>query len=199
MFDREITMETPVRRGFAVAHEALSAYALTHGNLRVPVPIHELAQWIGLRKNLLNATDEECLALVSDRGRVVQWSGVRCWREQRHALARDVARILLHHPTPAECPPWEIVCLEAEAEECAGELLVPEELLRRWARSTTDVKVLARMFDVNEEMIARRITTVSGIQAARSVATMQTGPAAGVDEHLATTLEHRVAATNDRE
>ena len=192
-------MEMPVRRGFAVAHEALSAYALTHGSLRVPVPIHDVAQWLGLRKNLLDATDEECLALVSDRGRVVQWSGVRCWREQRHALARDVARILLHHPAPAECPPWAFVCLEAEAEECAGELLVPEELLRRWARSTDDVKVLARMFDVNEEMITKRIAAVGGIPAGRSIASVRPDTGDGADgEPAGATVSHRTVATGEK-
>lgn len=154
----------------ARAQETLAAYRRHRGELTLPIPVEDLAVWLGFQVVMLTSVPEEFSALVSTRERLIGINGRHHHRRQRFSICHELAHILLNHPPESSCTPQQIMRYNIEADECAAELLMPSDLLARWYALTRNVREMARIFDVSEEAMRRKIAQVfpaSGATGAR--------------------------------
>jgi Zn-dependent peptidase ImmA (M78 family) len=100
---------------------------------------------------------DEFSALVSTKERLIAINSKHHRHRQRFSVSHELGHILLHHPPESRCTPREIARYNVEADECAAELLMPSELLSHWYALTHNVGEIARMFDVSEEAMSRKI------------------------------------------
>ena len=135
------------------AQEALRSL----GKQDLPIPIDALAASLGYQVVLLRSVEDACSAIVSTREKLIGINGNHHRHRQRFSLGHEIAHLLLKHPPDARCTREEIALFNAEADECAAELLMPEALVDRWFRKTQNIRELARVFDVSEEAMAVRL------------------------------------------
>ena len=141
----------------SVAREMLQSFSSQHGQLKPPVPIEEIAAWLGFQVVRLSNVEDACSALVSTRDRLIGINSRHHRHRQWFSLGHELAHILLKHPPEVRCTRKEIVLYNAEADECAAEILMPEDLLMRWLGVTRSIGELARVFDVSKEAMARKL------------------------------------------
>jgi Zn-dependent peptidase ImmA (M78 family) len=128
--------------------------------LKPPIPIEAIAAWLGFRVILLSTVGEDCSGLVSTRDRLIGINARHNQRRRRFSVGHEIAHILLGHPPESRCSAREIALYNAEADECAAELLMPGTLLTEWIGRTLSVRELARIFDVSDEAMERRMNRV---------------------------------------
>lgn len=141
----------------AAARDLLQRYADANGRLRVPVRVDAIAGWLGYQVVLLYSVGEEFSGLVSIRQRLIGVNGRHQRRRRRFSVAHELAHILLKHPPESHCTAREITVYNAEADQCAGEILVPGQLLLPMVSTSWKLSALARTFDVSEEAMAVRL------------------------------------------
>lgn len=129
-----------------------------------PVPIDAIANWLGFQIILLSSVDDACSALVSTRDKLIGINGRHHRRRQRFSLGHELGHILLKHPPEARCTSKEIALYNIEADECAAELLIPQDLLARSLSKIRNIITLARIFDVSEEAMTRRLRQMEAAQ-----------------------------------
>jgi Zn-dependent peptidase ImmA (M78 family) len=141
----------------SVARKTLQSFSGQRDQLKPPLPIEEIAAWLGFQVVRLSNVEDACSALVSTRDRLIGINGRHHRHRQRFSLGHELAHILLKHPPEARCTRNEIVLYNAEADECAAQILMPEDLLTRWLGVTRSIRELARVFDVSKEAMARKL------------------------------------------
>lgn len=144
-------------RCLTAAQRALQAFAAANGRLSAPVPVFALARWMGYQVILLSSVGEEFSGLVSTRQKLIGINARHHRHRQRFSVAHEVAHILLRHPAESHCSIREIALYNTEADACAGELLMPEELLAPLLRRGWAYDLLADRFDVSREAMRLRI------------------------------------------
>lgn len=140
-----------------VARDLLQRYATTNGPLKPPVRVDVIARWLGYQVVLLYSVGEEFSGLVSIHQRLIGVNGRHQRRRRRFSVAHELAHILLKHPPESHCTAREIKLYNAEADQCAGEILVPGQLLLPMVSTTRKLSALARTFDVSEEAMEVRL------------------------------------------
>jgi Zn-dependent peptidase ImmA (M78 family) len=148
----------------STAADFLARFSEKNGPIALPVRVTDLAAWLGFQIVYLSLVDDEFSALVSTREKLIGINSRHHRRRQRFSLCHELAHILLNHPPEARCKRGKIALYNAEADECAAELLMPTNLLRGWLRQTRNPSELARIFDVSEEAMVRKLSTVSVTQ-----------------------------------
>ncbi|MBI2619734.1 MAG: ImmA/IrrE family metallo-endopeptidase, partial [Ignavibacteriales bacterium] len=76
---------------------------------------------------------------------------------RRFSVGHEIGHLLLNHPPEIACNSAEIILYDREADECASELLMPEELLAPMARKVSGIEQLSRMFQVSVQAMERRL------------------------------------------
>jgi Zn-dependent peptidase ImmA (M78 family) len=142
------------------AADFLARFSAKNGPIVPPVRVADLAAWLGFQVVYLSLVDDEFSALVSIREKLIGINSRHHRRRQRFSLCHELAHIVLNHPPEARCRKREIALYNAEADECAAELLMPTDLLRGWLQHTRNPSELARIFDVSEEAMIRKLSTV---------------------------------------
>lgn len=143
-----------------VAREAMSHYTHSHGPLRAPVPIEHLVEWLGFQVVLLYSVADQFSGLVSPGQKLIGVNGRHHRHRQRFSVAHEISHILLRHPPESHCTTRQIEQYNREADLCASELLIPEYLLVKTLSTTSQPDVLARLFDVSEEAMVRKLRVV---------------------------------------
>ncbi|MEK6754644.1 MAG: ImmA/IrrE family metallo-endopeptidase [Bacteroidota bacterium] len=141
----------------SVAQEFLESYASHQGRLTPPIPVSDLASWLGFQVVYLSLVEDEFSALVSTREKLIGINSRHHRRRQRFSICHELAHILLNHPPESRCSRKEIDLYNAEADECAAEILMPANLLKEWLQQTQSISELARIFDVSEEAMTRKL------------------------------------------
>ena len=144
----------------SVARDTITVFEAHRGVLKPPVPVEELAGWLGFQVVTLFSVPDEFSALVSTREKLIGINGKHHRHRQRFSLCHELAHVLLKHPPEARCTGKEIALFNFEADECGAELLVPRSLLSHWLGITRNPNELARVFDVSVEALVRRIKTM---------------------------------------
>jgi len=142
-----------------MAADLLSRFSAKNGPIVPPVRVTELAALLGFQVVYLSLVDDEFSALVSTREKLIGINGRHHRHRQRFSLCHELAHVLLRHPPEARCTKREIALFNAEADECAAELLMPTELLKGWLQRTRNTAALARIFDVSEEAMIRKLAS----------------------------------------
>jgi Zn-dependent peptidase ImmA (M78 family) len=142
------------------AQEALAAFDRKHGPLRLPVPVEELAASLGFQVVGLSNIPDEFSGIVSIRDRLIGINARHHRHRRRFSICHELAHILLNHPPESQCSLAEIALYNAEADECASELLMPTQLLSFYMQRSRITTELARIFDVSEEAMARKLRTL---------------------------------------
>lgn len=140
-------------RAIDAARRLLQEYSRAHGHLRSPVPVFSIARWMGYQVILLSSVGEEFSGLVSTRQKLIGINAHHHRHRQRFSVAHEIAHILLRHPAESHCSIREIARYNAEADSCAGEILIPGELLVPLLKKGWSVDLLADRFDVSREAL----------------------------------------------
>lgn len=147
----------PEDRGTAVAREALAWYMKIRKTIRIPVPIEDLAMLLGYRIILLTTVPEEFSGLISTKEKLIGINRNHHLHRRRFSIGHEIGHLLLNHPPEIECSAQQIVSKNREADACASELLMPEELLLRMTLRFHRPDHLALAFEVSPEAMRRRL------------------------------------------
>ena len=152
-----------VRREFCTerAQEALTEYQKSHPPLEPPIKIESIAEWLGFQVVLLYTVGEEFSGLVSIPQRLMGVNGRHHHHRRRFTIGHELAHILLKHPPESHSSPKEVVLYNAEADECAAELLMPTPMLRQQLVTTKSIATLANSFDVSKEAMQVKLKTIN--------------------------------------
>ena len=148
------------------AQETIRAFERSRGTIQPPVPVEELATWLGFQIIYLTLVPDEFSAILSSKDKLIGINGRHHRHRRRFSLCHELAHILMHHPPESLCSARHIALYNAEADECAAELLMPSRLLQDDLHRTRSVSDLARLFDVSEEALARKLLRLDGRSAA---------------------------------
>jgi Zn-dependent peptidase ImmA (M78 family) len=149
-----------------VARAVVSDYKRKANLQSPPMPVEELARWIGFQVHRLYTLPDEFSALVSTRDRLIGVNGHHPMNRQRYSICHELGHILLGHPPENITPKREIARLNVEADICASELLIPSTLLKPFLGHTESARELARIFSVSEEAMRRRLDAAAITQPA---------------------------------
>jgi Zn-dependent peptidase ImmA (M78 family) len=141
----------------AEAQKTITAFRQSRKSLAPPIPVEDVASWLGFQVVRLSTMPEEFSALVSTREKIIGINGRHHRHRQRFSISHELAHVLLKHPPESRCTSKEIALYNREADECASELLMPQELLLHWYSRTRNLTELCRIFDVSEEAMSRRM------------------------------------------
>jgi Zn-dependent peptidase ImmA (M78 family) len=148
----------------AKAQQALAAFAGGHAMLAAPIPIELLATELGYQVIPLNTVDGELSGLVSVQQKLIGVNSRHHRHRQRFTVAHELAHILMSHPPESRSSASDTKLFNVEADECAAELLMPQNLLLPLLAKTRATSVLARIFDVSEEAITLKLLRISAAQ-----------------------------------
>lgn len=148
----------------AVARNLLQRYATERGFLKAPVRVDTIAAWLGYQVVLLYTVGEEFSGLVSTRQRLIGVNGRHHRHRRRFSVAHEIAHVLLKHPPESHCTAREILLCNREADKCAAEILIPNQLLLPLIAVTRKVSTLARTFDVSKEAMNVRLQELNFIK-----------------------------------
>jgi len=127
------------------------------GSLRVPVPVEDLALTLGYRIVLLTTVPDEFSALISPTEMLIGVNRNHHVHRRRFSVGHEIGHLLLGHPPEADCTPHEAALHDLEADACASELLMPEELLLPMTLKFSKPERLALIFQVSAEAMHRRL------------------------------------------
>ena len=139
------------------AQVALDIFEQKVGPVEPPVPVNELATFLGFQVVPLTLVPDEFSALVSIREKLIGINGRHHRHRQRFSICHELAHILLHHPPESRCTPRQILIYNLEADECAAELLMASRLVRHWFHKISNAAELSSIFDVSEEAMKRKL------------------------------------------
>jgi Zn-dependent peptidase ImmA (M78 family) len=132
-------------------------------SLRVPVPIDNIAKHYGFKVVPLDQPAEQFSGILHKGKRAIGINKSHHPVRQRFSLAHELGHFFLDHPTVDEILPDDLEMIErktyeAEADEFAGELLVPRELLKELLKQNQDIEFLREQFNVSRHVIVIQLT-----------------------------------------
>jgi hypothetical protein len=139
----------------------LNEFFKSRGGVLLPVPILEVAAWLGFRVIQLYTVPDEFSAIVSPAEHLIGVNGNHHPHRRRFSVAHELAHIVLRHPPESRCTPRQIRLLNAEADTCAAELLIPAQLLVVRLARRPSLPDLSRVFDVSQDALTVKIRTLS--------------------------------------
>ncbi len=138
-----------------------AAHALLHAHAgdkrRLPVNVDELATGLGFQVVRLFSVADEFSGIVSPKHRLIGVNGNHHRHRQRFTLAHELGHIVLEHPPESACSSLQVIECNREADIFASELLIPEFFLDELLLRTQSPAILARLFDVSEEAMIRKL------------------------------------------
>lgn len=131
--------------------------------VQAPVPINDIAAHYGFKVALLDQPPEKFSGILHKEKKAIGINKHHHPVRQRFSLAHELGHYFLDHPTADEILPDEIELTErkrceAEADEFAGELLVPRELLKNAFKQSHDIEFLKNHFQVSRHVIVIQLS-----------------------------------------
>lgn len=143
-----------------IARVTLDRFQKERQRVSVPVPVEEIAEWLGFRIVLLTTVPVDFSGLVSLEDRLIGVNRNHHLHRRRFSIGHEIAHTLLGHPAEGISFRREIRLYDQEADLCASELLIPEAILVPALQRTRNVRVLAGAFLVSPEAMERRMQRV---------------------------------------
>lgn len=142
------------------AQETHRAFEASRGPIRLPVPVEEIAAWLGFQVVSLMLVPDEFSAILSSRDKLIGVNGRHHRHRRRFSLCHELAHLLLNHPPEGRSSLRAIALCNAEADECAAELLIPSKFLLDDSCRSRSLQELTLLFDASEEAVARKIRSL---------------------------------------
>ena len=139
------------------ARKLLERFALRNGELKPPIPVWNIAEIEGFEIHLMQNWSDKQSALVNHAEKLIGINRKHHPHRQRFSLGHEIGHIVLQHPAESELGDEENRLCDREADEFAGELLVPYNLLKIEIEKNKDVDNLARIFNVSTQVITIRL------------------------------------------
>lgn len=139
------------------AHSLLERFALKNGKLKPPIPVWNIAETEGFEIHLMQNWSVKQSALVDHAEKLIGINRKHHPHRQRFSLAHEIGHVVLQHPAESELGDEENRLCDREADEFAGELLVPYHFLKIEIEKITDIDKLARVFNVSNQVITIRL------------------------------------------
>jgi uncharacterized protein DUF955 len=132
------------------------------------VDVDMIARSEGLEVRLIQTWPASVSGLLLRESRLLGLNGLHSRNRRRFSLAHELGHWFLRHDfpwheneisvdDPPEPPGGDSNPIEGEADEFAGELLAPREMLKRALRETGDPRKLAELFEISEEAMWVRL------------------------------------------
>lgn len=122
---------------------------------RIPVPIENIAVFLGFEIHPLDTLDGEHRGIkieIPEEGRRLIGVNKHYHRNnQRFSIAHEIGHHVMGHPPEDDCSEEEAKTYNREADEFAGEILIPLEELKEILKEIKDVKGAAVRFQVSEQ------------------------------------------------
>lgn len=162
----EQVVKDATRRDFCVrvAIVTLDRFQKEHQRTSIPVPVYEIAEWLGFRIVLLTTVPDDFSGLVSLEDRLIGVNRNHHEHRRRFSIAHEIGHVLLGHPAEGISFRKEIRQYDREADLCASELLIPEKILLPVLERTRNIRVLAGAFLVSPAAMERRLERLSPTQ-----------------------------------
>ncbi|MEX1137827.1 MAG: ImmA/IrrE family metallo-endopeptidase [Bacteroidota bacterium] len=159
----EQVVKDATRHDFCVRIAAVTfdRFQKEHQRRSIPVPVHDMAEWLGFRIILLTTVPDDFSGLVSLEDRLIGVNRNHHDHRRRFSIAHEIGHVLLGHPAEGISFRKEIRQYDMEADLCASELLIPGKILLPVLGRTRNVRVLANTFVVSPEAMERRLQRVS--------------------------------------
>jgi len=133
-----------------------------------PVDVQAIAKNEQLEVEVIASWPDQVSGLLLREARLIGVNGNHNRRRQRFSLAHELGHWFMRHDfewreasitmdRPPEDDTTPDNADESEADEFAGELLVPLAFLKTAFRTNGDIAVLAELFDVSEEAMWVRV------------------------------------------
>lgn len=147
------------RRDFCirVANVTLDRFQGEQQRASIPVPVEEIAEWLGFRVVLLTTVPDDFSGLVSLEDRLIGVNRNHHTHRRRFSIGHEIAHVLLGHPAEGISFRREVRMYDLEADLCASELLIPDKILLPVLQRTRNVRALANAFLVSPEAMERRM------------------------------------------
>ncbi len=131
--------------------------------LEIPVPIEKVIDHYGFRVAYLNQPPDQFSGILHRSKKAIGINKNHHIFRQRFSLAHELGHYFLGHPdAEQEIPDEENSSLfeiyEKEADEFAGELLVPKDLLKQRFKDTPEIDNLKNKFQVSQHVIIIQIS-----------------------------------------
>lgn len=147
-----------------MARSVLQHYEIT----APPVDVDMIAKSENLEVRLIQTWPASVSGLLLRDSRLLGLNGLHSRTRRRFSLAHELGHWFLRHDfpwhekevsidEPPDLPDAERDPIEGEADEFAGELLAPREMLKRALKQTTNPRSLAELFDISEEAMWVRL------------------------------------------
>lgn len=141
------------------ARQVITRYAKSKGKVKPPIPIWEITKEQGFEVQLLEGLpDSHSAVVVHDQKLIGVNKNHHHPHRQRFSLGHELGHICLQHPPESELEDQERKICDAEANEFAGEILVPLDFLKGQLKHTNDVDSLAQTFDVSRDVVVLRLS-----------------------------------------
>lgn len=121
------------------------------------VPVIGIVEYLGFRIEYLQGMDDRHSAIIYPEGMLIGINSRHHPHRQRFSLGHELGHYRLRHPPELQLPPEEARVCNNEANEFAGELLVPLQLLKKALTRTRDLPDLSRLFNVSPEVVTIRM------------------------------------------
>jgi Zn-dependent peptidase ImmA (M78 family) len=133
-----------------------------------PVDVEMIARSEGLEVRLMQTWPASVSGLLLRDSRLLGLNGLHSRNRRRFSLAHELGHWFLRHDLPwheneisiddpPKPPGGDGNPIEGEADEFAGELLAPREMLKRALKETRDPRKLAELFEISEEAMWVRL------------------------------------------
>jgi len=131
--------------------------------VEVPVPIEKIVDHYGFRVAYLDQPPDQFSGILHRGKKAIGINKNHHLFRQRFSLAHELGHYFLEHPdAEEEIPDSEnstlFTCYEKEADEFAGELLVPKDLLKQTFSKIPDIDSLRSKFQVSQQVIIIQIS-----------------------------------------
>lgn len=141
----------------------------------VPINIEAIAERLGFTVVRLCNAPLECAGIVSPLHRLIGINATHHRHRQRFSLAHEIGHLVLQHPAERRCSRGQIARLNHEADTFASELLIPTPTLRSLLDTFQCTATLARLFEVSEEAMERKLSSLDRYSTALGAASLPEG------------------------
>ena len=123
-------------------------------NLRPPIPVFEIARNHDFEIEEIELPDNISAKLYPELG-TISVNSRNSKTRQRFSVAHELGHHLLGHPNEESyySDRAQIRLYDSEADEFAGELLVPRDLLKKECEECNDLEELRKRFRVSKETL----------------------------------------------
>lgn len=144
-----------------LARKVIKDFFKTHPPFRLPIPIYDIAEYLGFEVYELDnlAKHQRAITSVHEGRKLIGINSTYHIHNKRFSIGHEIGHNLLNHPPEADCDEEEIKMYNQEADEFSAELLIPYEELKKQIQTVKDTNKIAQIFQVSKEALWIKISS----------------------------------------